>query len=102
MSSRSGTGCPASEAIRRAIAAFLEEKGIKVTPARAAAPRKARKRCGRPIDASEHVRPDGGEPAPASYVATAWRGGTLRRDSPGRRTNARNRRSDLGLFPASR
>ena len=37
-------GMPASEAIRRAIAAFLEEKGIEVTPARSKAPRKARKR----------------------------------------------------------
>ena len=37
-------GMPASEAIRRAIAAFLAEKGIDVTPAKAARPRKAAKR----------------------------------------------------------
>jgi hypothetical protein len=37
-------GMPAAEAIRRAIAAFLEERGIKVTPIKATTPRKARKR----------------------------------------------------------
>jgi Ribbon-helix-helix protein, copG family len=37
-------GMPAAEAIRRAIAAFLEEKGIEVPSAKAARPRKARKR----------------------------------------------------------
>ena len=37
-------GMPASEAIRRAIAAFLDAKGIQVTPPKAARSRKARKR----------------------------------------------------------
>ena len=37
-------GMPAAEAIRRAIAAFLEEKGIKVAPATGSRPRKAKKR----------------------------------------------------------
>lgn len=37
-------GMPAAEAIRRAIAAFLDEKGIEVAPAKAVRPRKARKR----------------------------------------------------------
>ena len=37
-------GMPAAEAIRRAIAAFLSEKGIEVAPAKAKAPSKARKR----------------------------------------------------------
>ena len=37
-------GMPAAEAIRRAIAAFLEAKGIQATPAKAARPREARKR----------------------------------------------------------
>jgi hypothetical protein len=37
-------GMPAAEAIRRAIGAFLEEKGIKVAPAAGSKPRKARKR----------------------------------------------------------
>jgi hypothetical protein len=37
-------GMPAAEAIRRAIAAYLAEKGIKVIPVKAGRPRKARKR----------------------------------------------------------
>ena len=37
-------GMPAAEAIRRAIAAFLEDKGIKVAPTSGSRPRKAKKR----------------------------------------------------------
>jgi hypothetical protein len=37
-------GMPASEALRRAISAFLKGRGIKVTPIQAKSPRKAKKR----------------------------------------------------------
>jgi hypothetical protein len=41
---RERDGVSASEAVRRAIAAFLEEKGIKVAPTTGSRPRKAKKR----------------------------------------------------------
>ena len=41
---RKRDGMPASEALRRAISAFLKERGIKVTPINVKSPRKAAKR----------------------------------------------------------